>query len=212
MKISDRIASLLLPLSAVFMEVFLAYPWFVWTGRWPTLHWERTPLNILSVICLVGLSFLAARFFTSRQWSFRLIQLSIIGFGLIVVFISIRIEYGNGVDLFALGWFNYIGKIILDSFSNLSSIVLALPAAAFLWWRGMLIGRRQDYNYIRSNLIYGVGSFVVLVLLWWITIEQTTFNNMAATIGPYIVGFLFFGLAGTAFSNLRNVQIRMPQG
>ena len=211
MKISDRIASLLLPISAVFMEVFLAYPWFVWTGRWPTLHWERTPLSILSVICLVGGSFLATRFFSSRQWSSRLIQLAIVGLGLIVVFISIRIEYGNGVDLFSLSWFNYIGKIILDSFSNLSSIVLALPAAAFLWWRGMLIGRRRDYNYIRSNLIYGVGSFVVLGLLWWVTIEQTTFN-MAASIGPYIVGFLFFGLAGTAFSNLRNIQIRMPQG
>ncbi len=212
MKISDRIASLLLPISAVFMEIFLAYPWFVWTGKWPTLHWERTPLSILSIICLVAGSFLATRFFSSRQWSSRLVQLAIVGIGLIVVFVSIRIEYGNGVDLFSLSWFNYIGKIIIDSFSNLSSIVLALPAAAFLWWRGMLIGRRRDYNYIRSNLIYGVGSFVVLALLWSVTIEQTTFNNMAASIGPCIVGFLFFGLAGTAFCNLRNVQIRMPQG
>jgi hypothetical protein len=212
MRFLDKITSLLLPLSAILMEVFVVCPWFIWTGKWATLHWGRPPLGIFSVLSLVGISVIATRFFSSRHWSFRVIQLTVAGIGLIVVFLSIRIEYGNGIEVFSLDWFTYFGQLILDSFSDLSSIVLALPAAALLWWRGMRIGRRSDYNYISSNLIYGAGSFVVLGFIWWASIERTTFNSMATSLGLYVAGFLFFGLTGTAFSNLRNVRIRMPEG
>lgn len=211
MRMPDRIAFLFLPLSAVLMEGSGAYPWFVWAGKWGALNWQKPPLSIFSIIALVGGSFVATRFFTSRAWSSRLIQLAIVGTGLIVVFMSIRIEFGYGIPLFSFQWFTRMGRIILESFSNLNSIVFALPAAAFLWWRGMRMGRRQDYNYVSSNLIFGAASFVILGILWWASIGSSPFSNMATTIGPYIAGFLFFGLAGTAFSNLRNVRFKMPQ-
>jgi hypothetical protein len=35
---------------------------------------------------------------------------------------------------------------------------------------------------------------------------------MANAIGPYVAAFFFFGLTGTAFNNLSNVQKRMPPG
>jgi hypothetical protein len=138
-------------------------------------------------------------------------KLTIAGLGLLVVFTTIRIEYGNRIELFSTRWFVFIGNIILNSFSNLNSIVFAFPVAAYFWWRGMLLGRRQEYNYIRSNVVFGAGSYVILGAVWWATIGATTFSDMANAIGPYIAAFFFFGLAGTAFNNLRNVQKRMPQ-
>jgi hypothetical protein len=211
MRMPDRFASLFLPISAVLMEVFSAYPWFVWAGKWETLNWLRPPLSIFSIIVLVGGSFIATRFFTSRPWPSRLIQLAIAGTGLIVVFFSIRVEYNYGISFLSPQWFARMGRIILESFYNLSSIVLALPAAAFLWWRGMRMGRRQDYNYVSSNVIFGAASFVILGIVWWASIGSTSLASMIASIGPYIAGFLFFGLTGIAFSNLRNVRFRMPK-
>jgi hypothetical protein len=212
MRITDRFAAIFLPLSVVLMEVFGAYPWFVWAGRWETLNWLRPPLSIFSIIALVGGSFLAMRFFISRNWSYRSVQLAIAVSGLIVVFTLIRVEYGYGIPFFSIDWFVRMGHVILESFYNLNSIVFALPAAAFLWWRGMRMGHRQDYNYISSNMIFGAASFVILGFVWWASIGSDSFIGMATTIGPYIAGFLFFGLSGTAFSNLRNVGFRMPQG
>jgi len=194
------------------MEVFWGYPWLIWTGKWATLGWQKPPLSVFTVLLLVGISFLATRLLINRSWSSLAIKLMITGLGLIVVLIAIRIEYGNGVELLSNRWFVYIGQIILNSFSNLNSIVLAFPAAAYFWWRGMLLGRRQDYNYIHSNVVFGAGSFVVLSLVWWATMGTGTFSDMAKSIGPYVAGFFFFGLAGTAFNNLHNVQKRMSPG
>ncbi len=210
--IPDRIALLLLPLSAVLMEVFWSYPWLIWAGKWETLHWQKPPLSIFTILSLVGISFLATRFLINRSWSSRAIKLTIAGLGLLAVFIAIRIEYGNGMELFSTRWFVYIGRIILNSFSNLNSIVLAFPAAAYFWWRGMLLGRIQEYNYIRSNVVFGAGSFVILGMVWWATMGTATFSNMANAIGPYVAAYFFFGLTGTAFNNLNNVQKRMPPG
>jgi hypothetical protein len=207
----NRLPMLLLPLSAVLMEVFWGYPWFIWIGKWETLHWQKPPLNIFSILSLVVISFLTTRFLLNRSWSSRAIKITIAGLGLLVVLIVMRIEYGNGIELLSTGWFVYIGKIILNSFSNLNSIVFAFPAAAYFWWRGMLLGRAREYNYIRSNVVYGAGSYVVLGMVWWITMGAITFRDMANAIGPYIAAFFFFGLVGTAFNNLRNVQKRMPQ-
>lgn len=208
--ISDRITSLFLPISVILMEVFWGYPWFIWTGKWQTLHWQRPALSMFSLLGLVAVSFVVTRFLINREWSSRRVKLSISLLGLILVCIIIRIEYGNNIEILSSRWFAYIGQIILDSFSDFNIIVFAFPTAAYFWWRGMLLGRRQDYNYIHTNIVLGAGSFLILGLIWWGTIGSASFSDMAISIGPYVAGFFFFGFAGTAFNNLRNVQKRMP--
>lgn len=205
----NRIATLLVPLSAILMEVCWGYPWLIWTGKWETLHWGAPPLSGLALLSLVSISFLLTRFLIDRSWSSLKTQLTIAGIGLVVVFTVIRIEYGYDIELFSGYWFVYIGRIILKSFGQFNSIVLALPAAAYFWWRGVLLGRKPEYNYISSNVVYGAGSFVVLGLIWWATMGTTSFSDMMNAIGIYVAGFFFFGLIGTSLNNLRNVQKRM---
>ena len=205
----NKIMTFLLPLSAILMEVFWGYPWLIWTGKWETLHWEVPPLSGFAVLCLVGISFLVTRLLIDRSWLPLVKRMIIAGIGLCVVFLIIRIEYGEGYELFSGTWFVDMGKTILNSFSNFNSIVLALPAAAYFWWRGMLLGRKREYNYIRSNVIFGAGSFVVLGMVWWATMGMSTFREMANAIGIYVAAFFFFGLMSAALNNLLNVQKRM---
>lgn len=205
----NRIATLLVPLSAIVMEVCWGYPWLIWTGKWETLHWGAPPLTGFALLFLVSISFLLTRFLINRSWSNLATKLAMAGIGLVIVFVVIRIEYGYDIEPFSGYWFVYIGRIILNSFSQFNSIVLALPAAAYFWWRGMLLGRKEEYNYISSNVVFGAGSFVILGFIWWATMGTTSFGDMTDAIGIYVAAFFFFGLIGTSLNNLRNVQKRM---
>ena len=69
------IADVFTPLAVILMEVFWLYPWLVFIGKLPGLVTvQKTPLSLLSLIFLLGLSFIATRFFLKRKWPMPWIQ------------------------------------------------------------------------------------------------------------------------------------------
>ncbi|MDP2918757.1 MAG: DUF4129 domain-containing protein [Dehalococcoidia bacterium] len=207
--ILDRIALVLCPVCVVIMEVFWVYPWLVWAGRWEPLGASGAPLSLLGVAFLVTVSFIATRFLLSLSWSASATRWTMLVLGTLIVFIVIRLEYDDGIGLFSTRWFKDIWQVLAGSFSNLSGLVFALPASAYLWWRGMLLGRAREYSYVHSNLIFGAGSYVVLVIVWSATIGTGSLAGMVAAIAPAVAAFFFTGIIAMAFGNLRSVQKRM---
>ena len=76
------IADVFTPLAVILMECFWLYPWLVFIGKLPGLQVQKTPLSLLSLIFLLGLSFITTRFFLKRKWPMPWIQISIMACGL----------------------------------------------------------------------------------------------------------------------------------
>ena len=140
------IADVFTPLAVILMEVFWLYPWLVFIGKLPALTVQKTPLSLLSLIFLLGISFIATKFFLKRKWPMPWIQTSIIACGLVAIFLVLRIEYSAGFKLFSGQWFVSYGKVIVDSLSHQTPVcIFALLAGFYLWWRGISLSRSRLY-------------------------------------------------------------------
>lgn len=206
---AEGIAGILVGLAVVLMEAFWVFPWLLWAGQWPALGWERTPLSLVSVLALAGVSFMVARFLSGKDWTLRRVTMTVAGIGLLVVFITVREEYSAGMDLLDGRWFGYIGREIAASLGRASVFISALVIAAYVWWRGLLLGRATSTNYVHSNLIYGAGSYILLALLWMGTLGGVNLRESAGLFGANVAGFFFFGVLAVAINNLRVVQRKM---
>ena len=98
------IADVFTPLAVILMECFFLYPWLVFIGKLPELRVQQTPLSLLSLIFLLGLSFVATRFFLKRKWPMPWIQTSIMACGLAAIFLVLRLDYSAGFQLFSRQW------------------------------------------------------------------------------------------------------------
>ncbi len=206
---AERIAGILVPVCIVLMEAFWVYPVLVWMGKWPALRWYRPPLGFLSVLALLTVSFTVTRLRIRKQTLSTGDRWLLVGLGLVVVFWVIRFEYGIRLGLLNGEWFSYMASVLPNLLTSLGAVIVALPAAAYLWFRGHILGRAHGYSYVYDNLLFAGGSYVLLVLLWGVTLGAKTFGVMATSIGPHIAGFYFFGLVALGLQNLRSVENRM---
>ena len=201
------IADIFSPLAVILMEVFCLCPWLVFIGRWPMVTGPRTPLSFLSLLFLLGGSFITTRFFLKRKWSMAWIQASIIACGLIALFLVLRIEYAAGFNLFSGQWFVSYGQQIIDFFTKYPPFVFAIIAGLYFWWRGISLARSRLYfDDIYHSFLIQLVSLVFLIIMWNFTFKNGPFKNITSNIGVYIVGFFFFGLLALALSNLRVIQ------
>ena len=204
------IADVITPLAVILMECFWLYPWLVFIGKLPELQVQKTPLSLLSLIFLLGLSFIATRFFLKRKWPMPWIQISIMACGLAAIFLVVRIEYGSGFNLFGGQWFASYGNIIINFFNAKHPFVFALAAGLYFWWRGISLGRSRLYfNDIYTSFLIQLATLVFLVILWGFSFKNEAILTLTSDIGIYIAGFFFFGLVALAVSNLKVVQERI---
>jgi len=204
------ISVLFTPVAVVLMEVFWFYPWLVWVGKLDFFPGDRPPLSLASVVLLLGASYLATRYLLSREWSEGWVRAGILLFGLVLVYSAIRSEYHGGFGLADPQWFLYIGRTILDTFTRVDLLMIALPASAYLWWRGIDRGRRPlTMTDIYRTFLVGIGSFVLLIIVWRISLGAGSLEELASTVAPQIAAFFFFGLAALALANLHSIQQRM---
>ncbi len=199
------IADVFTPLAVVLMEVFCVYPWLVFIGKLPAMTFQKTPLSLLALIFLLGISFIATKFFLSRKWPMPWIQVGIITCGLVAIFLVIRIEYSDGFKLLSGQWFVSYGQVLLDSFSHQNPFIFALLAGFYLWWRGIGLSRSKlSFASIYPPFLIELATLVLLIIIWGFS-----FKTGPSDIGIYIAVFFFFGLTSLALSNLRVLQERM---
>ena len=195
------------PLAVILMEVFWVYPWLAWAKEWPTLHWQRLPLSLASLIFLIGISFCITRFFLSRRQALRWIQLGIL---LLTIFMVVRIEYGASFKLLSGQWFVNTAQIFLNSFSHLHPIILAVITSVYLCWRGIRLGRSPlHFNDVYPSFLAGFIALIMLIIVWTASLGVGSLESLASTVGLYVVGFFFFGLAALALGNLLATRRRL---
>lgn len=192
------------------MECFWLYPWLIFIGKLPMFTVQKTPLTLLSLIFLLGVSFVTARFLQRRKWSLLWIQLSIMAISLVTIFLVVRIEYGAGFHLLSGQWFVSYGQVLLDTFSQRHPFLFALIAAFYLWWRGISLSRSTLYfEDIYKSFLIELATLVLLIIMWGIGFNTAPFQKLTSDIGIYIIGFFFFGLVSMALTNLRFILEKM---
>ena len=205
------IADVFTPLAVILMECFWLYPWLVFIGKLPELQVQKTPLSLLSLIFLLGLSFVATRFFLKRKWPMPWIQTSIMACGLMAIFLVVRIEYGAGFQVVRQSMVYIIRQVYCINFSNTKHpFVFAIIAGLYLWWRGISLGRSRLYfENIYTSFLIQLTTLVFLVIMWGFSFKNEAVQTLTSDIGIYIAGFFFFGLVALAVANLKVVQERI---
>ena len=204
------ITTVLTPLAIILMEVLWVYSWLVWFGKWPASGIDRPSLSLISLIFLIGASFLATRFLLKQKWALVWSQLSIVLCGLVAIFLVLRFEYNAGYGFFDGQWFVYISRKILIGFSALQSLALAFLVGIFLWWRGIKWGRSRFYfEDIYHSFLFGLFALVLLVIIWGVSLGTGSLSGLTSSTGIYVAGFFFFGLSALALGNLRAIQERL---
>lgn len=203
------IATVIIPAAVVLMEVYWLYPWFIWLGEMDMLSMPRAPLSIGGVIFLLGGGFVVTRYLLNREWPLNWVRWGIIFCGLIVVFTVVRSEYHAGYALLDMQWFVHTVRTLLD-FSQFHPLMVVLPAGAYLWWRGIRRGRAPLYTSdIYRTFITGTISFVLLVIVWRISLGAGSLEDLASTVAPHVAAFFFFALVSLALINLQSIRQKM---
>ncbi|HEY32804.1 MAG TPA: DUF4129 domain-containing protein [Dehalococcoidia bacterium] len=203
------IATIVIPTAVVLMEVYWFYPWLLWLGKMEMFAEPRAPLSIGGVIFLLGGGFIVTRYLLSREWSLSLVRWGVILCGLVVVFTVIRSEYHAGYGLFDGGWLVHTSSILLD-FSQAHTLMVALPAGAYLWWRGIRYGRSPLYTAtVYQKFMIGIISFVLLIIVWRVSLGAGSLEELASTVAPHVAAFFFFALVSLALINLESIRQQM---
>lgn len=208
----DWLAVVIYPLFVVLMEAFWVYPWLVWLGSLSVFTQPRPPLNLVSVIIVLAAAVLAVRYFLRPRWPVRLAQAIIVGGGLVVVLLVLRAEYGSGYGFLSGKWFVHIGQVLGNAFAHPETIVIALPALLYLWWRGINLGQATSYfRSIYNSFVIGMVALVVLMIIWQIGASSGDFPAPGTGTGLDIIAFFFFGLMAIAVTHLYQMRGAMPR-
>ena len=139
------ISDIFSPLAVILMEVCCLCAWLIYIGSLPMETTPRPALGFLSLMFLLGGSFVVTRFFLKQKWPLAWIQVCIIVCGLIAIFLVVRLEYAAGFSLSSGQWFVSYGKVLLNFFRHYPPFILAIIAGLYLWWRGIGLARSRLY-------------------------------------------------------------------
>jgi hypothetical protein len=122
------------------------------------------------------------------------------------------VEYADGYVFLSGRWFVHIGQVLGVTFVHASTIVVALPAMFYLWWRGIILGQSTSYfKDIYRSFLLGMVALIVLIILWQVSSASGTFQKPGAGIGLNVIAFFFFGLMAIAICHLYLIRSTMPR-
>jgi type IV secretory pathway TrbD component len=208
----DWLGVIFYPLAVILMEVFWVSPWLSWVGVWPWFSEARPVLSLASVVIVVVVSLLVTRIFSNQKLSMGAVQIIIIGSGVVTMILVLAVEYADGYEFLSPSWFGHIWQVLGDTFSNPSTIVVAIPAIIYLWWRGIMLGQSTSYfKDIYRSFTVGMVALIVLIILWQVTSASGKLPEPGSDIGVNVIAFFFFGLLAIAICHLYNMRSTMPR-
>ena len=208
----DWLATVFYPLAVVLMESFWVYPWLAWLGGWPAFDESRPILSLAAVTATLAASLLVTRLALRQKWDLWRIRATVVGGGLIVIFLVLTADYRGDYTFLSGAWFRYLWQSLADTFSHPQTIVPAIPVLLFLWWRGIILGQTTSYfRDIYRNFILGMAALIFLIIFWQISAASESFTAPGADIGWFVMAFFFFGLIAIAVSHLYMMRRSMPK-
>lgn len=212
LKSIDWLATVFYPLSVILMEAFWFSPFLNWVGTWPYFEEARPVLSLLSVIILLASSLVITRFVSRRTMPVWLMQVIIIGSGVLALLLVTAVEYADGYPFLSGAWFSHVFTLLGNTFTNTSTVTVALPAVIYLWWRGIMLGQSTSYfkNIYRSFVI-GMIALILLIVIWQSGAMAVDSTSPGAGLGLNVIAFFFFGLLSIAICHLYVMRSTMPK-
>jgi hypothetical protein len=208
----DWLATVIYPLAVVLMEVFWVYPWLAWLGSWPMFTVSRPVLSLASVAITLAASLLVTRLTIRQKWPLWRMRSVIVGSGLVVILLVLAVDYRAGYGFLSGSWFGHIFQVLGNTFVSPQTIVIAIPALLYFWWRGINLGQATSYfRDIYRTFILGMVVLIILIIVWQISAASERFTGPGADIGWYIMAFFFFGLISIAVCHLYLMRSSMPR-
>jgi hypothetical protein len=208
----DWLAVVFYPLAVILMEAFWVSPWLGWLGVWPVYPELRPVLHLASVIIVLAASLVVTRVLLRQKLPMWSVQSIVIGLGLVTMLLVLGVEYADGYVFLSGRWFVHIGQVLGVTFVHASTIVVALPAMFYLWWRGIILGQSTSYfKDIYRSFLLGMVALIVLIILWQVSSASGTFQKPGAGIGLNVIAFFFFGLMAIAICHLYLIRSTMPR-
>lgn len=211
-KNTDWLGTVFYPVFVVLMETFWVYPWLVWIGTIRAFSPPRPALSLAAVFVVMAAAVLVVRYFLRPQWPLRLAQVFVVGSGLLVIILTLGVEYRSGYAFLSAGWFRYIGSVFGATFSHPGTIVVAVPALVYLWWRGINLGQSTSYfKSVYNSFVIGLVALIFLIAFWQFGSVSGAFTKPGANIGLDIIAFFFFGLMAIAVTHLYQMRSAMTR-
>lgn len=208
----DWLAVVFYPLAVILMEAFWVSPWLGWLGVWPVFPESRPVLHLASVIILLVVSLAVTRVLLRQKLPMLSVQSIVIGLGLVTMLLVLGVEYADGYVFLSGRWFGHIGQLLGATFVHASTIVIALPAMFYLWWRGIILGQSTSYfKDIYRSFLLGMVALIVLIIIWQVSSASGRFQSPGAGIGLNVIAFFFFGLMAIAICHLYLMRSTMPR-
>ena len=135
----------------------------------------------------------------------------IIGSGVLALLLVTAVEYADGYPFLSGAWFSHVFTLLGNTFTNTSTVTVALPAVIYLWWRGIMLGQSTSYfkNIYRSFVI-GMIALILLIVIWQsgaMAVDSTS----PVQARPERYRLFFFGLLSIAICHLYIMRSTMPK-
>jgi hypothetical protein len=208
----DWLAAVFYPLSVILMEAFWVSPWLSWIGTWPLWRETRPVLGLLSVIILLAASLLLTRLAGRLKLRMSVVQVGIIGAGVLAMFLVLAAEYRDGYVFLSGAWFSHFFNTIGTVFKSPSALIAALPVIIYLWWRGITLGNSTSYfKDIYRSFIIGMVAMIFLLIIWQTGASAGALSSPTSGLGLNVIAFFFFGLLSIAICHLYLMRSTMPK-
>ena len=209
---TDWMAAVFYPLAVILMEAFWVSPWLSWVGQWPLFRDNRPILNLISVAVILAVSLVLTRLVSRQKLPMWAVQVGIIGAGVLAMLLVLAVEYADGYTFLSGAWFAHIAGVLGSSLHNPGTIILALPAFVYLWWRGIVLGASTTYfKDIYRSFLLGLGMLILLLVSWQISASSGKIEPPGGGLGLNVVAFFFFGLLSIAICHLYAMRRNMPK-
>jgi hypothetical protein len=184
----------------VLSEVLRAYPWLLLFSSFSIVNWTAPPISFLSALIIISAVTLILRLTLSHGLSLAEVRIAALSTGVILVLLTTRLEMHGSYRIWDIGWFNFASTMLVPIFA-------ALLLGLFLVWRGIVTAREELHtDYLYKNFVIGVVGFVILMIIWALTLKVNTNTQLFRTLVPYILGYFFTSLIGMGLSNFLSLR------
>ena len=190
----------LLPIGGVLGEVLRTYPWLVFLAAFGRLGWSTPPLGLASSLAIVAVTAFVVRRSLAGGWSLGSARILTMSISVALLLVLTRLENSGGYAFWDISWGSY-------AVNQLPALAAALGFGLILIWRGIAVGREQlGVEYLYRNFVISIVGFVVLMILWGLTIGFDGNQKLFSALVPYLLGYFFVALMTLGISNFLSIR------
>jgi hypothetical protein len=127
----------------------------------------------------------------------------ILGVGLLLIVVLLRLNLGGGYSIADSSWFSFAA-------GHTSALLAGFFYGLFLIWRGISANiRRFTFPDIYQRFLIGLTAIILLLVIWGITGQRLT--QIWSTAGGYVVAYFGLGLLTMAVVNLESLRSELSR-